>query len=248
MKQSNRWYFKDGSVCFEIQKADGKGMRKPTIKDARLLDLVPSVTTVANIIKYTGLEIWKDNQILEAAWKNRADDITFEAWTEKILEQADEVSSTAATTGGDIHDAIDHYLKTGKFEGKYEAWQRSFFDWWRKQDWYEKLEKMLTEQHIPTDFGYGGRFDIWVEPNIVIDIKTQDSKGKPFNFYRSWGRQLSAYAQALKADRLISVVLDSKEPTKIGSCEWSKEYPVLLEEFKATLLLWGSENNWKQNS
>ena len=52
----NHWYKQDGSPCYEVPYADPKkGMRSTTIRDARKLNLVPSVTTILQVMDKPGL-------------------------------------------------------------------------------------------------------------------------------------------------------------------------------------------------
>jgi hypothetical protein len=224
-------------------------MRPTTLADARKLDLVPSVSTIGKIIYSPSLQNWIQNQILEAACYYRANAmLTEDDWKKAVSDKADEISSTAADTGSAIHKAVEEFLTTGECKGEYAKWQRTFAGWWLKQVWFDRtIEPVIitSEGYIDTEFGYGGRYDIFVQmPNygIIIDLKTQNAKGKPFKFYRSWGRQLAAYAQPLKATRLISVAIDSQDSSKIESYEWP-DYEQLLTEFKASQLLWLSENS-----
>jgi len=237
---ANHWYYPDGTPAYEIPKKSGKGMKSPTIVDARELKLVPSVTTVAGIIRLNGLEVWKKNELLDSAFKVKTDGLTFEEWKAKVSDLADTASDMAINTGSEIHEAIEQYLKTGKCEGKYEAWQKTFAKSWEQQVWAD--QPVLTEQYIPTHLGFGGRTDITVPTDrMVADLKTQNTKGKPFNFYRSWGRQLVAYKEALGYERMFSIAVDSQDPERIEWFEWT-DHEELLNEFLATKLLWLSEN------
>jgi hypothetical protein len=48
-------------------EAKNGNQRPTTLRDARALDLVPSVTTVLNVAAKPGLEAWKQRQLLLAA-------------------------------------------------------------------------------------------------------------------------------------------------------------------------------------
>ena len=253
---SEHWYRRSGQPCYKLPCKNKPGtMRATTKADAKKLDLVPSVTTISKIVYSFGLERWKEGQILQAAWETDSGRIsipplTYEQWCIKVKCKANEISATAADIGEEIHHAIlDELLVTGKLGGKYIEWQKTFADWWKKQEWFRKQDYMVTQEgYIPTKYGYGGRYDIYVQANfpttdIILDLKTQNTKGKPFTFYRSWGRQLSAYAQALNAGRLISIAMDSHDSERIEAYEWP-DYGALLKEFEASQLLWKSENGF----
>ena len=62
---SGHWYSKDGSPRYTIE---GKtGVRATTLRDARKHDLVPSVTTILNLLAKPGLDNWKQEQVLLSA-------------------------------------------------------------------------------------------------------------------------------------------------------------------------------------
>ncbi len=243
------FYHKDGTPCYQVENKSRGGMRPSTLADAKKLGLLPSVSEILKIVYSGGLQNWIKNQIVEAAWNipweicGKATKEAHDAWVEAVLVKADEISRTAADKGSDIHDAIEKWFKSESVP-KYEAWQHTFSQWWLEH-WVNHIE-VQNEGYIKTDYGYGGRFDILVttpDTRIIIDLKTQNTKGKSFNFYRSWGRQLAAYAQALDCKRLISVAIDSQDPAKIESYEWT-DYDVLLQEFECARRLWCSENNF----
>jgi hypothetical protein len=257
MKDSSHWYYRStGLPCYEVECKSKPGQMRPTtIRDARELDLVPSVSTIGKIIYSPSLENWKAEQIVKAAWETpevkQTEDgcvvpLTYVQWKLEVLELADEISSTAADTGSAIHKAVEEYLTTGTCVGEYYDWQKTFAKWWLSQSWFnmpnEYTPNIQSEDYIGTEFGYGGRYDIYVGGSIIIDLKTQNAKGKPFKFYRSWGRQLAAYAQPLKATRLISVAIDSQDSSKIEAFEWP-DREKLLTEFMCAQILWLSEND-----
>ena len=249
MKDSSHWYNRDGTPCYEVPNKSKPGqMRATTIRDARLLDLVPSVSTIGKIIYSASLQNWIQDQIVKAAWEIKTDhERDYYIWAGKVYEKAGEISSTAADTGSAIHKAVEEFL-CGTISEQYFAWQKTFAGWWN--GFYRAGDVFTSEGYIRTGFGYGGRYDLFVvtpEDRIIIDLKTQNTKGKKFTYYRSWGRQLAAYAQPLKATRLISVVMDSQDSSKIDSYEWP-EQEQLLAEFQASQILWLSENDLTRRS
>lgn len=69
-QSSSHFYaYKDGQFvsCHEVPYADGKGMRKTTLTDARRLNLFPSVTGICSIVNEPGLNnYWKTQAIMSA--------------------------------------------------------------------------------------------------------------------------------------------------------------------------------------
>ncbi len=70
---AGHWYALDGSPCYTIVGRNGRE-RPTTLRDARKLGLVPSVTGIIKMMAAPGLEAWKANELLMAA-------LTAPAWT-----------------------------------------------------------------------------------------------------------------------------------------------------------------------
>ena len=64
--ESGHWYTQEGEPMYTIVGANGKE-RNTTLRDAKSLGLVPSVTTIIAIAAQPALENWKMNQILKSA-------------------------------------------------------------------------------------------------------------------------------------------------------------------------------------
>ena len=64
--ESGHWYAQDGEPMYTIIGANGKE-RNTTLRDAKSLGLVPSVTTILGMIAKPSLENWKINQALNSA-------------------------------------------------------------------------------------------------------------------------------------------------------------------------------------
>jgi hypothetical protein len=57
------WYRQDGGPQYTVKAKDGSD-RPTTLRDARKLNLVPSVTTILKIAAKPGLEAWKQEQMV----------------------------------------------------------------------------------------------------------------------------------------------------------------------------------------
>ena len=64
--ESGHWYTQEGDPMYTIIGVNGKE-RNTNLRDAKLLNLVPSVTTVMDLIAKPSLENWKINQALNSA-------------------------------------------------------------------------------------------------------------------------------------------------------------------------------------
>jgi hypothetical protein len=55
---SSHWYSLDGKPCHTVPNKDGDGTRTTTLRDARKLQLLPSVTTIIGILDKPQLTKW----------------------------------------------------------------------------------------------------------------------------------------------------------------------------------------------
>lgn len=110
---AGHWYYPDGRPAYTIIGKNGKE-RPTTLRDARRLGLLPSVTMIANEGAKPGLENWKQRQVLMASLTlPHIDGETDDAWVERILTDSKEEGEKAADRGTQIHAAIQ-----AGFEGK----------------------------------------------------------------------------------------------------------------------------------
>ena len=49
------WYTKDGQPMYEVASADGKRKIKTTLRQARTMNLFPSVTTILKVLEKSGV-------------------------------------------------------------------------------------------------------------------------------------------------------------------------------------------------
>jgi hypothetical protein len=65
-----RWYKDNNGVveaCYQLPKKSGNGVKEPTLREAKELGLLPSVTTILNVMAKPGLERWKLEQAIHSA-------------------------------------------------------------------------------------------------------------------------------------------------------------------------------------
>jgi hypothetical protein len=171
--ESGHWYTRDGTPCYEIKGANGN-MRPTTLRDARKLDLVPSVTTIIKQAAAPGLERWKINQTLLAALTlPRIDGEPEDSYLDRIIRDSGEQARKAAERGTQIHAAI---------QGHYEGQSVSAEMWPYVKGAKEALEKIgdlewECELSFAHPLGYGGKSDLVCfddGANYVGDIKTKE--------------------------------------------------------------------------
>ncbi len=111
-ESQSHWYDRQGAPMYEVQMTSKDGMRRTSLKDARKLDLVPSVTTLLKAIAAPGLEIWKAEQLLQAALtlpKQQGE--TLDAYAKRIVEDSKQQGIAAASRGKQLHAAIEDYIR-----------------------------------------------------------------------------------------------------------------------------------------
>ena len=105
--ESGHWYSADGSPAYQIEAKNGN-LRAVTLRDARKLNLYPSVTTIIRSAAAPGLEAWKTKQaVLAALTLPRQPEETDESFVGRVLVDGREQARKAAELGTNIHAAIE---------------------------------------------------------------------------------------------------------------------------------------------
>ena len=225
--EAGHWYTRDGEPTYTIEGANGK-MRNTTLRDARKLNLVPSVTTILNVMAKPGLENWKLQQVLLAALtlpKREKESET--EYIDRIILDSKEQGKAAAEAGTDIHASIEKFFDQKvvfaheqHVRGVDKAIREAFGD----QHW-------LCERPFAHELGYGGKVDMLAksetdpEVGIVVDIKTKEffdpEKVTGFDDHLM---QLAAYRVGLRMTkaRCANVFVSRGVPGMTKIIEWSE--------------------------
>ena len=188
---SGHWYDKAGRPAYTIIGANGKE-RPTTLRDARKLSLVPSVTTIMKIMAKPGLELWKQNQILMAALTlPSVPGETSEELAKRIKIDASEHAKNACDKGTTLHGILERYYQTGISTDHLltGAVDKKLVEEFGDQEW-------LSEKSFSRN-GVGGKVDLHSK-TVLVDFKTTEfDKG---HLPRGWPeqvQQLAAYADGL---------------------------------------------------
>jgi hypothetical protein len=194
--ESAHWYGRDGSVAYEVVGNNGS-KRPTTLRDARKLGLVPSVTTVIKCASAPALERWKQNQVMLAAMTlPRKDNESDADFCQRVMRDSGEQARNAAERGTKIHAAIQ-----GHFEG--EPPSAEHFDC--VQLVAETLRQNCTstdwtpERSFAHQLGFGGKCDL-SSLDWVIDFKTKEFRKDAIAELKTWddhAMQLAAYREGL---------------------------------------------------
>jgi hypothetical protein len=244
--ESTHWYrAENGEPCYEVMGANGQ-MRPTTLRDARKLNLVPSVTTIIRCADRPGLTNWMvDQGILSALTLPRLQDEPESLWLRRVKEDSKEQAKKAAERGTAIHAAIQ-----GHYEGKPPA-----IEYWphvmgaaREVNQWLGWEKWLAERPFAHALGFGGKLDLHVPLAAVVDVKTKEFG--PEDKLQTWDEhamQLAAYREGLQMPKARAAVcyVSVSHP---GVARMIEIKPDELERgwqcFKSLLSFWQAKNRY----
>lgn len=236
------WYRLDnGEPCYTIVGKNGKE-RPTTLRDARALALVPSVTGIIRCAAAPQLEKWKRNQLLLSALTlPRIDGETEEAWLARVEQDWQEEGRAAADRGTQIHAAIEQHFRGEIPDEEMFPYVMSAKDailaHCGEQAW-------SSERSFAHFDGYGGKTDLHSQ-EWVIDVKTKDPPF-PDKLYDEHLMQLAAYRRGLNVQNARCAILyvGRYEPT----ATLVEAPPEAIERgaamFSAMLGYWQAKNSY----
>lgn len=186
------WYTRTGESAYSTNGRD------TTLRDARKLGLVPSVTTVLSVMHKGALVDWLVKQgIMAALTGTRTENETDDAYIARILRESKQQAIDAADEGTRIHDACEHYVKTGVCPDAYRLHAEAAVAELHRL--FPGVNDWVAEQSFGHPLGYGGKVDLHSpSTGIVCDYKTKDgdfSDGKRLAYDQHY--QLAAYQVGL---------------------------------------------------
>jgi hypothetical protein len=210
--EQGHFYTQNGQPAYEIIGANGK-QRPTTLRDAKKLNLVPSVTTILKCADKPGLQSWIiDQNIIAALSLPRVPDETDDQFIARVKLDAKEQSKKAAEKGTWIHAQVQ-----GGFEGKVlDPEGMSYYESARKTI-YEALQRAIFDCEKPfARYGYGGKVDL-SQDGYVIDIKTNDKDLKDIKTWDEQHMQLAAYRMGLGLDdaRCFILYINYRQESKL---------------------------------
>ena len=111
--EAGHWYDASGRPAYQVPAKNGK-LRNVTLRDARTLNLFPSVTTITRVAAAPGLEAWKRKQILLAAMTLPAvPGESVDDYARRVQADADAQGEAARALGTQIHAEIEDAIRTG---------------------------------------------------------------------------------------------------------------------------------------
>jgi len=225
----DHWYNAIGEACYGAN-----------LKQARMFNYLPSVTTIDKVIANPGLDQWKLNSVIEATIANPFtgfdDDSEYIAW---IKKEAFKDSRQKMKLGTVVHHLAERYIK-----GKPLFFTGSRPDVWDifkpLKDWIdinliapdtglnsnEGAEVILVKENL----GYAGKADfkgrLTTGQKVILDFKSttikksdvkKDGNLKKAKLYDSYARQLTALDMCVvKEVNILMSVIVSTDPDNYG--------------------------------
>ena len=190
--ESGHWYKLDGTPCYTIKGKNGNE-RPTTLRDARTLNLLPSVTGIIRLAAAPGLENWKQNQILLSAMTlPRVEGELDESFMRRVVDDSREQAKRAAQRGEDIHGAIECHYRGSFYAEKYNPWVSESCEELRTKCGLENA--WLPEKSYAYKAMYGCRIDLHSN-DWLVDVKTKERRDQ-LDIYDEHCMQLAANAKA----------------------------------------------------
>ena len=192
VQENGHWYTKDGHTAYTTIGKTGE--RPTTLRDARKLGLLPSVTTINGMLSKAGLDTWKQQQVLLAALTlPRSEGESEQEWLARVMQDSKATGREAAERGTAIHAVIEEYFEQKYMSNKppyLDAIDKALIDAFGSQLW-------LTEKSFVHPLGFGGKCDLMSSSGFVVDFKTKETDLDKVDVYFEHEMQLAAYREGL---------------------------------------------------
>lgn len=238
------WYTKEGEPMHWVTGANGK-QRDTTLRDAKKLNLYPSVSGVSDQIDKPGLNNWKLNKLLYAALTlPRPEGISDDEFLKLVRDDAAREAEEAKLRGDLIHNCMEAIAMgiPKEFPEDVQAIGDAAFGVVCD---YTGTSRYEAEKTFASPLGYGGMVDLLTDEydeRYLIDHKTKDITDTQWELYEAgknpkiaWPnncQQLVAYDHGLgnSGRRLVNVYIDRSIVGRIIIHEW--EGPIIDKEWK----------------
>ena len=221
--ESLHWYRRDGTPQYTVTSKSGE-QRATTLRDARKMDLIPSVTTIMNCAAKPGLEAWKLNQMLLAALTlPKAPEESIDEYAQRVAKDSKEHARMAAERGTSIHTSLEKWFE-GVVIADHAEYQMGVAEEIKKH--FGDFE-WVTEKSFGHALGFGGKTDLHTRhgDGVVLDFKTKEFTSADMDKvvgYDEHVMQLAAYRVGLELPkaRCANVFVSATEPGLVKIVEW----------------------------
>ena len=208
---SGHWYTADGQPSYTRIAKNGN-VRATTLRDAKKEGLLPSVTTIINVLAKPGLDRWKQEQVLLASLTlPRLENEPEADWLKRVTEDSRATGRDAMDRGTAMHNVLEAYF-TQVYLPEYPHYTRRTEEALRNHFGDQFWE---CEQSFAHELGYAGKCDLSSKEGIVVDFKTKESLENAA-VYDEHILQLIAYAYGLKMPTArCAIVFVSETETQV---------------------------------
>jgi hypothetical protein len=208
---SAHWYTKTGEPSYTRIAKNGN-IRNTTLADAKKEGLLPSVTTIINVLSKPGLDRWKQEQVLLASLTLPRGENESEAdWLKRVTEDSRSTGKDAMARGTAMHNVLEAYFNQvylPEYPNYTQRTEEALRNHFGDQFWH-------CEKSFAHELGYAGKCDLYSDEGIVVDFKTKESL-KNAVVYDEHILQLSAYAHGFNMpDARCAIVFVSDDETQI---------------------------------
>lgn len=230
--ESVHWYrSEDGQPQYTVKAKDGSD-RPTTLRDARKLNLVPSVTTVMKIAAKPGLDVWKNEQLLLAALTlPRVNGESEKDFIARVVMDSKATAKAAAERGTRVHESIEAWyqgVRPVEHDDIAKGVEEAVFEHFKTHP----FQKWETEVSFSHPLGFGGKTDLFTRPDesapvgIMLDAKTKEfGPDDEVPAYDEHLMQLAAYriGVGMPHARCANVFASVSHPGLVKVKEWSEE-------------------------
>ena len=225
--QAGHWYAPTGEPAYTVIGANGKE-RPTTIRDARKLGLLPSVTTICQLEAKPALTNWKIQQaLLSAMTLPRVEGESDDSFMARALNDSKQQAINAAARGTEIHGALERAAANLGVPVSHTEIVRPVMEWLR----VNFAGYTWSPERSFAGTGFAGKIDLHGVSQsgndaVVIDFKIKAGiAAKSVLAYDEHITQLAAYAYGIGAPigRCINLFIDADVPGLIVPKEWTTE-------------------------
>lgn len=214
------WRTRDGELILSVPNKTKDGYHTTTLRDARVLGLNPSVTTVLQIIDKPLVDAWKVEKALDAYI---AHPLQGKA---AAIESMRDIVREASELGTAIHAAIEQGFRGQESvrDMRIAHIVKGFWQWYSTSglDCHESEHTFVN-----LDLGYNGTVDFEGTLNgeeVIADFKTDDSETlRDFQYHEpEYSLQLAGYDIGLGQNRKrLSIKISRQVPGLVGVKVWA---------------------------
>lgn len=242
------FYNKQGDPVYEVPNASKPGtMRDTTLRDAKRLSLVPSVTTIIGLLDKPFIKSWEKEQFLLFLEKHpKRLDETWKNWLYSGWKAVED--KKGQKEGREIHKAMEDWcngadILDSRITNAVELLEREL------DHEYTLYMECTAEKSFSHPLGFGGCVDLHSPRcNFIVDFKTKNKIEllEKDLIYDEHLMQLAAYRKGLdmpgaKCYNLFISTLDPKQVLLVRHKEEDLERAWKM--FESLLTFWKLKNN-----